>query len=272
MHQPQFAEAPRAGASAFPGEAAFAWDPEPWPGRARMDADRAARAQAERLLAAGGTLVPRMAWWTWDRPTLSLGRLQGEEAVVALGLPVVRRPTGGGAILHDAEWTYSALVPRDHPALGGSLDVSIRAIVRVVAAALAAAYGIAVDPWPAAGAPRGGAGGAPPACFARTLGYELAVGGRKLLGSAQRRGRHALLQQGSLLVGPGHQGLARHLRAAGAGDEASLAARAVTLTELLGGTPDPEPFRCALSVAWTEAASGRCESAAPALDSAGGRT
>jgi lipoate-protein ligase A len=266
-------EASRAGAFAFPGDAAFTWDPLPWPGLRRMVADRGALRDAEARVAAGGALVPRMAWWTWDQPTISVGRLQSKAAVLPLGLPVVRRPTGGWAILHDGEWTYSALVPHGHPRLGGSLDASTRAIVGVVAAALERAYGIVVDPRPGPAvrvAPPDRAHGGQ-ACFVRTLGYELAVGGRKLMGSAQRRGRATLLQQGSLLVGPGHERLARHL-GGGPDEEAALAARAVTLTELLGYAPDPVPFRRALASAWTGAASGVCEAETAALDSAQGRT
>jgi len=266
-------EASRTGAFAFPGEAAFTWDPVPWPGLRRMIADRRALADAEDRVAGGGALVPRMAWWTWEQPTISVGQLQRKASVIPLGVAVVRRPTGGRAILHDGEWTYSALVPRDHPRLGGSLDASTRAIVSVVASALETAYGIVVDPRPGPAAPVASPDWAKAgeACFVRTLGYELAVGGRKLMGSAQRRDRVTLLQQGSLLVGPGHERLARHL-GAGPDEEAALAARAVTLTELLGHAPDPEPFRRALAAAWTSAASGVCEAKAAVLDSAKGRT
>ena len=95
------------------------------------------------------------------------------------------------------------------------------------------------------------------ACFNRAHGYELTIGGRKLMGSAQRRAGEALLQQGSLLVGPGHERLARYARDGDdSGREAALAASAITLAELLGRPPEPEPFRHALARAW-QAAAGR---------------
>ncbi len=243
-----------------------------------MAADRASLASEEERMRAGGRGGPRMEWWTWERPTISLGFLQPALAVNALGRPVVRRPTGGGAILHDQEWTYSALVPRAHPRLGGTLDAATRALTTIVARALASAYGIVVDAAPPTEADAGAGAaavllaGEPRACFARCRGYELAVGGRKLMGSAQRRGRHVLLQQGSLLVGPGHERLARHLPevAGDIGDaEARLRVAAVTLTELLGRAPDPRPFRVALAAAWSTAASGLREAPRGALDSVG---
>ena len=65
------------------------------------------------------------------------------------------------------------------------------------------------------------------------------------MGSAQRRGSSALLQQGSLLVGPGHERLGRYLLGGDPGG--ALARGAVTLTELLGRRPDPARFRAALA-------------------------
>ena len=239
--------------SAFPDAAAFTRDPVPWDGRTRMRAEREALAHADAALAGDAPLLPRLVVWTWERPTISLGFLQDGSEVVSHDLPVVRRPTGGGAILHDVEWTWGALVPLDHPRLGGPLAAATRAITAVFAAALARAFGIVVDP-PAPEPHRGGSGAA--ACFARTFGHELAVGGRKLMGSAQRRGRRAFLQQGSLLVGPGHERLARHLRTSEPDAERTLARRAVTLEELLGHRPEVAPFADALAEAWRREAGG----------------
>ncbi len=253
-------EAPAAGASAFPPGAPVSWG-APWPGAARMAADEAAFADAD---AGPGPAEARLAFWRWDRPTISLGRLQDPAtaldpgALAALGCPVVRRPTGGRAILHADEWTYSALVPFDHPVLGGSLAASTRAVVGVLAAALGEAYGIPFDP-PADG-PGERADGSPEACFARTFGYELAWRGRKVMGSAQRRGRRVLLQQGSLLVGGGHERLARVLpgtEAERAGVEASLAAGATGLAAILSRRPDPAPFVAALERRWPAGGAAR---------------
>ena len=228
-----------------------------------MAEDAAAFADAEARAAAGGDDVPpRLDWWTWDRPTISVGRLQDpatdidRAAAAAAGIPVVVRPTGGRAILHADEWTYRAIVRLDDPVLGGPRDASTRALVRRIGRALGAAYGLALDP-PAPERARGGTSGpgAAAACFARAFGYELTVGRRKLMGSAQRRGRHVLLQQGSLLVGPGHERLGRYLPLAAAeraAAEAGLAGAAITLADGLGARPDPAPFLRALADAFAD--------------------
>jgi lipoate-protein ligase A len=242
---------------------AFQWDDVPRPGQRLMDEDRDRFVRAE---AAGGGEVS-VRWFRWDRPTLSLGHAQDPARTVdgalcaADGVPVVVRPTGGRAVFHVDEWTYSAVVPLAHPAFGGSLADSCRALVEVVAEALEQAFGVRAD----GAGPRGPRGPAArpggtgdvrerAACFGRSFGHELTVGGRKLMGSAQRRGRHALLQQGSLLVGPGQEQVLRYLRGAPGGDgnertdrqgEAALAelrAGSTHLAELLGRRPDAARF------------------------------
>jgi lipoate-protein ligase A len=194
--------------------------------------------------------APSLVWFTWDRPTITLGRLQNPAQALDLercatdGVPVVTRPTGGRAVFHVDEWTYGAVVPLDHPVLGGKLSVSCRAIVALIEAALVEAYGLRVG-GPAAG------DGPDGACFSRSFGYETVADGRKLMGSAQRRSGRRLLQQGSLLVGAGHERLGDYLAA---GDpRGSLARGAVTLSELLGRRPDPAPFRAALVAQWANA-------------------
>jgi lipoate-protein ligase A len=229
--------------------------------------------------------APDILWFTWDRPTISLGRLQdparelATEDAGAADVPVVVRPTGGRAVFHVDEWTYGAVVPLAHDFLGGTLARACRAITTVIAAALEEAYGL-----PARvggddhGHPDGRAGGPGNACFARAYGHEIVVDGRKLAGSAQRRGARALLQQGSLLVGPGHERIARLLTAGGgAAGERALARGAVTLTELLGARPDPAPFRAAFERRWRSAATATASQASGqargrALDSLNARS
>jgi lipoate-protein ligase A len=263
------------------------FDDTPRPGHELMARDAARLAAAE----ADPAFAPDLLWFTWDRPTLSLGRLQDASevrAAEAAGIPVVVRPTGGRAVFHVDEWTYGAVVPLAHPALGGSLSAACRAITRTIAEALEEAYGLPArlageeDEEGERGIGRIGRPGGPgmaSACFAREYGHEIVVAGRKLAGSAQRRGHRALLQQGSLLVGAGHERIAG-LLGSGDGDGSgarALARHAVTLSELLGGRPDPEPFRAAIRRRWesmvSEAATQASgEARAHALDSLNSRS
>jgi lipoate-protein ligase A len=245
-------QAPPPGPVSLPLEE-LAFDDTPRPGEELMRRDEA------RLAGGRASLL----WYAWDRPTLTLGRLQAPQAIdaaacAARGVPVVRRPTGGRAVLHADEWTYGAVIGLDHPVLGGSLDASCRAIVGLVCEALGEAYGIEVD---TAAGPSAAASGPAGACFARAFGYEATVSGRKLMGSAQRRAGGVLLQQGSLLVGPGHERLATFLASPEPGAEAALARGAITLSEILGRRPDPAPFRAALARAWREVIASGARSA-----------
>jgi lipoate-protein ligase A len=213
-----------------------------------------------RLLALEGdpSLGPSLFLYRWAEPTISLGYAQREErvldetAVRGERVPVVRRPTGGRAILHVDEWTFAAAVAIDHPRLGGSLRESLAAVAGIVRAALAAT-GVRTDAVARAGALSSGEGAAAQACFDRALGHEITVDGRKLAGLAQRRLARALLTQGTILAGPGHERLADFL----AGDAGSrragresLAAGTVTALEVGGTAATFGCFAQALRRAW----------------------
>lgn len=155
-----------------------------------------------------GLAPPTVRFYAWDLPAVSLGRHQPDPdpvaraALAAAGIGWVRRPTGGRLVYHGAreeELTYSVVAPLDEPALAGGLRAAHRRIHEALAAGLAR-LGIAVALAPG---PAGCAGGAlgprsSLACFAISVPYEIAANGRKLVGSAQRRSRRALLQHGSL--------------------------------------------------------------------------
>ena len=133
--------------------------------------------------------------YAWSRPTVSLGihERPGFTAghFASDGLDVVRRPTGGRALLHDREVTYSVTAP-----ISGSLGDSVRSINTILLAALAT-LGVNADE--ATRRSRAtGPGGA--ACFGEPNVGEIVIDGRKLIGSAQRRDQHALLQHGSILL------------------------------------------------------------------------
>lgn len=167
---------------------------------------------------AAGRGGPVFRLYTWHPPAVSLGHHQDPAAELDLaavadhGFDVVMRPTGGRALLHADELTYAVVARADDPAVGGSIAASHAAISAIFQAALAE-LGVAAE---LAGhqptvRPRERAGVAVP-CFATATPTELLVGGRKILGSAQRRQGEAFLQHGSLLLGEGHLALADVLR------------------------------------------------------------
>lgn len=155
--------------------------------------------------ATSGEAVLRI--YGWARPTLSFGmheRARVTPASLAThGVDVVRRPTGGRALLHDREVTYSVTAP----AAGIGLGESYRAINALLLAALSrlGVHATEAERRARASAPDGAA------CFAEPNVGELTVGGRKLVGSAQRRDQGALLQHGSILLAD-DQGLIAQLR------------------------------------------------------------
>jgi lipoate-protein ligase A len=165
----------------------------PLGGPENMALDEALMARARRT----GETVLRV--YAWSRPTLSLGRNQraagvyDERALAERGVGVVRRPTGGRALLHRREVTYSVTAPCEP---NGALHAEYARINALLASALAALGAPVVVATPRA---RAAAPSTMP-CFAEPARGELTVDGRKLVGSAQWRERGALLQHGSILV------------------------------------------------------------------------
>lgn len=142
--------------------------------------------------------------YAWSPPTLSLGCFQKFERLAELPpdvqkLAVVRRPTGGGAILHDREVTYCLIIDDTLPLARSSTIELYRAVHGYWQAALAAdgvESVLAPDKFPFP-SPRTG----PFFCFQKPGCTDLMVGRDKLLGSAQRRIPGRVLQHGSLLLG-----------------------------------------------------------------------
>jgi lipoate-protein ligase A len=149
---------------------------------------------------------PTVRFYGWDPPTVSLGYVQpldrriDREACARLGVGLVRRATGGSAILHESperEVTYSVVArAEDFPGADDVLE-TYRMLGSGLVAGLAR-LAVRADLVPLH---RSARSGAPPAfCFARSGAFEIAIAGRKLCGSAQRRQGSAFLQHGSLLL------------------------------------------------------------------------
>lgn len=149
-----------------------------------------------------GESPPTLRFYRWSPATISMGYFQSYQDYAALPPPaselaVVRRQTGGGAILHDQELTYSLTLPLNHPLIPDGNANGLYDRVHEGFAALLGYLGIAVS--------RGSAAGAcshhgPFFCFERHSCFDLIVNGRKILGSAQRRTNQAVLQHGSLIL------------------------------------------------------------------------
>ena len=210
-----------------------------------------------------GLSLPVLRLYAWDPPCLSLGYAQKAAEVdrarlLDHGWSLVRRPTGGRAILHTDELTYAVIAPLSEPRLAGSILESYHRLSSALLAALRS-LGLNVNSQgltPTGGAPTGFApvaGGssrgkplANPVCFEVPSAYEITVDGKKLIGSAQARRKDGVLQHGSLpLTGD----LSRIVQALVFTNEEErsaaaqrLLARATTVESVLGR---PVPFETA---------------------------
>jgi lipoate-protein ligase A len=217
---------------------------------------------------AGGSPVVR--FYTWEPATLSLGVNQSvheidREACEERGFGLVRRLTGGRAVLHQHELTYSVVAPVSDPRVSGGVLESYRKISAALVAGLRslgadvslaepdnalfremarARREAALDPASAAEISHGAV------CFDTSSAYELAARGRKLVGSAQARRGGALLQHGSILLDIDFDAWAGVFRyASERGRERvrrSLPTRMTSLREELGRAVPPEEVQAAL--------------------------
>ena len=200
---------------------------DPLPGARNMAWDQALMARARRT----GEAVLRV--YAWAGPTLSLGRNQTAAGAYDLtraaehGVTFVRRPTGGRALLHHREVTYSVTAPE-------SFDPTLRgAYARINDLLLRALRSLGVDATLSGPKTRTPPPGLAP-CFDEPAAGEIVVGGRKLVGSAQWRHDGALLQHGSILLAD-DQSLIDELLAR---RRAAVTPAAATLTAVLGAPPE----------------------------------
>jgi lipoate-protein ligase A len=188
---------------------------------------------------------PALRLYSWSVPTLSLGRFQDALRAVdqgfcrERGIPVVRRPTGGAAVLHDRELTYCLVGPSQAPPFDGSLLGSYRRIARGIARGLSL---LGLEPDPASPAPCMDRRHHPEQCFARVSSYETTFLGHKVVGSAQVRRKGASLQHGSILLDV-QEGLFDQATGGQQGERRGW----TTLRTLLGHSPVIEEVAVALA-------------------------
>jgi len=179
---------------------------EPLDGAENMAVDEAML----RAVETGAVRTPTLRLYSWKGPVVSIGYRQSAARLSGLGLPLVRRITGGRAVLHDMELTYSVVAGDSCRIFRGGITGAYSAISESIVAALGDAGVEAAFERAAGGRERDER----EACFYAPARYEVCVGGRKLVGSAQRRFRNALLQHGSILLDVNRE---LHVRLFGAG-------------------------------------------------------
>ena len=196
-----------------------------------------------------GKSMPTLRLYGWQPACLSLGYAQpfsevDSDALTAKGWEIVRRPTGGRAILHVDELTYAIIGPESDPRMAGSV---LDSYLRLSEALLEALRLIGLSPEANEKTPDKTKGTFNPVCFEVPSNYEITVNGKKLIGSAQARRKGGILQHGAL---PLYGDLTRILTALTFEDESArerakdrLLAHATTVEIELGKTPD-----------WTETA------------------
>lgn len=193
-----------------------------------------------------------LRFYTWKVPTVSLGYAQpwrqGFDEMLAsdLSVDLVRRPTGGRAVLHRDELTYSLAGPGDRGPLAGGIAETYRRLAEGLCRGLRC---LGADVHIVRPADREGRLGRTGACFSSRSRFELAHGERKLVGSAQRRAGGRVLQHGSMPIGMPDK---RFWRVLGA-DGAIAAAATVGLEEVLDQRPSPRTLRGSLANGISEA-------------------
>lgn len=190
---------------------------------------------------AAGQVPPTIRFYGWQPAAVSVGYFQKAAAEVDLGecrrqgIAVVRRLTGGRAVLHAAELTYSLVVSETHPLVPPTITASYRFFCQGLLAGL---RGLGIDaqmsiPRAAYGHTRRQPASA--ACFDAPSHYEITVAGRKLVGSAQVRKDGVILQHGSVLLRFNPEQLASLLALPNAAAKAAVAGmlsrRAVAIAE-----------------------------------------
>jgi len=184
--------------------------------------------EAIMLRQAGAGSQPTLRIYKWLYPSLSIGRFQylNFEAPVSAGdLPIVKRPTGGGAVMHnESGFTYSVIYREDSCAIPRGVINSYKKIHSGIIEALAgldikAGFHLNIDKGVKLAAGR--------TCFASPVEFDVMCGGRKIAGAAQRRKFGAVLHQGEVSLGLDDRlkwsynnfliaftnGLSRHLKA-----------------------------------------------------------
>ena len=200
--------------------------------------------------------LPVLRLYAWELPCLSIGVAQPAADVNLLALQersweLVRRPTGGRAILHTDELTYSVIGPPTEPRLSGSVLESYQHLSLALLEALhllsVPALSEAEPARSNSNDPKG------PICFEVPSNYEITVNGKKLIGSAQARRKEGVLQHGSLPLYGDLGRIAEVLEFKASQEQNSVSAQAAAAERLLERATTIETCLGRL-ITWEEAA------------------
>lgn len=186
---------------------------------------------------AAGAAGPALRFYQWDPPAVSLGYFQKTDgisraAMEKYGIVMARRATGGRAVLHWGDLTYS-IVARAGGDIPPGVEDSYRFLCRGILSGLAMLGVDATLGSEKASAPF------PASCFAVSTAGDITWRGKKIVGSAQKREGGALLQHGSILLKPQAHLLAEIFSPEGGGRAGMLAQKVASLEEALGRTVSP---------------------------------
>lgn len=211
-----------------------------------------------------GQVPPTLRFYGWQPAAVSIGYFQKAAGEVDLaecrrqGIDVVRRLTGGRAVLHAAELTYSLVVSEDHPLVPATITASYRFFSQGLLDGLNRLGISAQMSMPKAAYGQTKRRHASAACFDAPSHYEVTFAGRKLVGSAQVRKEGVILQHGSILLSFDSRKVASLLNLPTAEDmervAAMLAMRAMSISE--AGQRD---------ISWEEACDAMLTAFGPAL-------
>ncbi|MCK4236196.1 MAG: lipoate--protein ligase family protein [Candidatus Krumholzibacteria bacterium] len=197
---------------------------------------------------ADGICVLRI--YSFDPPAVTIGYHQNPEKVLDIaavkrdGIGLVRRVTGGRALLHDGELTYCIAAPNNSGPFGRELKGAYMKISEALSGALRS---LGVDASISGGSSFSQDVGLSPPCIVSAGRHEITAGGRKIVCSAQRRTGLAFLQHGSILLGSASQKIVRYL----GGDWGPLGGRVTSVSEEIGRELDEREVRAALIDAFT---------------------
>ncbi len=211
-----------------------------------------------------GWIPPTVRVYGWSEPAITLGYSQKAEAELdrercrQLGIAIVRRPTGGRALLHTNELTYAVVAPVTLDPFNQGMKATFQAVSEALLMGL---QGFGVQGDINTSKQRSGPARSP-ACFASLNHYEITVDGKKLVGRAQKRTSKAFLQHGSVIIESDHKLFASLLKFKDESERIALQERLMSSTVTLNQVCDRkisfEEISAALQEGFQKALGGVC--------------